>query len=69
MSVLQNLKDLKRVLDRNLSTKSQDILPIINNCIIELEKEPKTTKPKQEEVKEQIESKTIQEIANKRIEQ
>lgn len=37
MSVLQKLKDLKRVLDWNLATKSQDILPVINECIKELE--------------------------------
>lgn len=39
MSVLQKLKDLKRVLDRNLATRSQDILPVINECIKEMEGE------------------------------
>lgn len=37
MSVLQKLKDIKRVLDRNLNTRSWDILPVINECIKELE--------------------------------
>lgn len=52
MSVLQKLKDLKRVLDRNLATRSQDVLPVLNECIkeletpaiIEIQKENKTIK-------------------------
>lgn len=45
MSVLAKLKELKRILDWNLATRSQDILPVLNECIKELEQ----SKQKQEE--------------------
>lgn len=61
MSVLQKLQDLKRILDWNLATRSNDILPVINECIKELEEtQVKTVKEKeikQEESKEVIEVK------------
>ena len=39
MSVLQKLKDLQRVLQWNLATRSHDVLPVINACVKELEEE------------------------------
>ena len=70
MSVLQKLKDLKRVLDRNLATRSQDVLPVINECIKELEQE----QPKQEEKpvktveKKEIKQEPKQEVIQVKVE-
>ena len=62
MSVLQKLKDLKRVLDRNLATRSNDVLPVINACIEELEQA-------NEQIKEITEDKPVKTVDKKEIKQ
>lgn len=74
MSALQKLKDLKRVLDRNLATRSNDILPVINECIKELEevnnniKEITTEKPVKTVEKKQIKQEEPKEVIQVKVE-